>query len=121
MVRSRQARQLHCRPLQPTPVSHFLADRNVHPPQPRGIRRKASIEVATSLPVLGSATFTRSSDQIIGTVRCTIGFVRAVVTEWRHRSRSRHELLTLREAELADLALTQSDAKAETSKWFWQA
>jgi len=40
--------------------------------------------------------------------------------EWRRRSRSRRDLMTLNERELWDIRLSRSDAVQEASKPFWQ-
>jgi uncharacterized protein YjiS (DUF1127 family) len=43
------------------------------------------------------------------------------VSQWRHRMRSRQELMMLGDVDLADLSLSRSDARVEANKWFWQA
>jgi uncharacterized protein YjiS (DUF1127 family) len=58
-------------------------------------------EIAKTVPALG--------ERLIETVR-----------EWRRRSRSRFELLTLGERDLWDLRLTRIDAVSEASKPFWK-
>jgi uncharacterized protein YjiS (DUF1127 family) len=42
------------------------------------------------------------------------------VCEWRRRSRSRRELLTLDARDLCDVRLTRCDAVAEGNKPFWK-
>lgn len=42
------------------------------------------------------------------------------VSEWRQRSHSRRDLLTLGEHELRDIRLTQLDAISEARKPFWR-
>ena len=44
-----------------------------------------------------------------------------IISEWWRRIRERNELATLDHRELADFMCSNADAKAETSKWFWQA
>ena len=44
-----------------------------------------------------------------------------IVREWRRRSRSRRELLTLGERDLHDVRLTRCDTMSETGKPFWKA
>lgn len=46
---------------------------------------------------------------------------RALVSEWRARVRSRHELMTLDDRELCDIGLTRTEADKEADKPFWQA
>lgn len=43
------------------------------------------------------------------------------LAEWRHRTRSRNELMTFSELELRDIGLNKSDVTVMASKWFWQA
>jgi uncharacterized protein YjiS (DUF1127 family) len=43
------------------------------------------------------------------------------VSTWRRRIRQRNELMTLSDHELSDFMCSRSDARAEASKWFWQA
>jgi uncharacterized protein YjiS (DUF1127 family) len=42
------------------------------------------------------------------------------VREWRRRSHSRRELLTLDERDLSDVRLTRCDAAREANKPFWR-
>ena len=42
-------------------------------------------------------------------------------SEWWRRIRERHELMTLSDRELADFMCSKADARAEASKWFWEA
>jgi uncharacterized protein YjiS (DUF1127 family) len=42
------------------------------------------------------------------------------VKEWRRRSHSRRELLTLDERDLCDVRLTRCDAAFEANKPFWK-
>jgi uncharacterized protein YjiS (DUF1127 family) len=42
------------------------------------------------------------------------------IAEWRHRIRSRRELLTLGEHDLRDIGLRPVDANREASKPFWR-
>ena len=46
--------------------------------------------------------------------------LKALVVEWRQRARSRSELSTLNELELADMRLTRIDAFSEYEKPFWR-
>jgi len=46
--------------------------------------------------------------------------VSETVREWRRRSRSRRDLLTLGERELSDVRLTRTDAVWEANKPFWR-
>lgn len=48
------------------------------------------------------------------------GRVVDAVREWRRRTRSRRELLTLDERDLRDVRLTRCDAASEASKPFWK-
>ncbi len=43
-----------------------------------------------------------------------------IVCEWRRRSCSRHELLTLGQRDLGDVRLTRCDAVSEANKPFWK-
>ncbi len=43
------------------------------------------------------------------------------VSRWWRRIRERNELRTLSDRDLADFMCSNADAKAETSKWFWEA
>jgi uncharacterized protein YjiS (DUF1127 family) len=40
--------------------------------------------------------------------------------EWRHRSRSRRDLMTLSNRDLWDMRLTRAEAEQEASKPFWR-
>lgn len=42
-----------------------------------------------------------------------------LIVEWRQRVRSRHELMSLGEAELRDIGLSRGEAEHESSKPFW--
>jgi uncharacterized protein YjiS (DUF1127 family) len=42
-------------------------------------------------------------------------------SEWWRRIRERRELATLSDRALADFMCNRADARAETSKWFWEA
>jgi uncharacterized protein YjiS (DUF1127 family) len=44
-----------------------------------------------------------------------------VLAEWRHRSRSRRQLATLDDRELADIGLSRAEQWAECRKPVWQA
>jgi uncharacterized protein YjiS (DUF1127 family) len=46
--------------------------------------------------------------------------VGAHIVEWKHRSRSRRELLTLDEHELSDAGITHAEARTEGRKPFWR-
>jgi len=46
---------------------------------------------------------------------------RAVIAEWRHRARSRHELAVLCDRCLRDMGVTRYDAEREVRKPFWRA
>jgi uncharacterized protein YjiS (DUF1127 family) len=43
------------------------------------------------------------------------------MSEWWRRIRERDELMRLGDRELADIGCSKTDAKAEASKWFWEA
>lgn len=43
------------------------------------------------------------------------------ISEWWRRIRERRELTTLSDRELADFMSSKADARAEASKWFWEA
>jgi uncharacterized protein YjiS (DUF1127 family) len=45
----------------------------------------------------------------------------SLVREWWHRVRSRYELESLSERDLADMGMTRIDAFNEIQKPFWQA
>jgi uncharacterized protein YjiS (DUF1127 family) len=46
---------------------------------------------------------------------------RQCISEWWRRIRERNELGKLGHRDLADFMCSKADARAETSKWFWQA
>jgi len=46
---------------------------------------------------------------------------RQCISEWWRRIRERNELSKLSDRNLADFICSKADARAETSKWFWQA
>jgi uncharacterized protein YjiS (DUF1127 family) len=56
---------------------------------------------------------------IDGTRQC-IGFVAAIIVEWRRRRRSRLELMARSDRELWDLAMTRDAAEVEAGKPFWR-
>jgi uncharacterized protein YjiS (DUF1127 family) len=60
-----------------------------------------ALEIAKAIPLL--------SERFVETVN-----------EWRRRSRSRRELLTLDQRDLCDVRLTRCDAVAEGNKPFWK-
>jgi len=62
-----------------------------------------------------SQTF-QSRSQII-----TLKAFRQCITEWCRRVRERNELRKLSDRDLADFICSKADARAETSKWFWEA
>jgi uncharacterized protein YjiS (DUF1127 family) len=43
-----------------------------------------------------------------------------MIREWRRRTRSRRELLTLNEHMLKDIGITRVDAQYEAAKPFWR-
>ncbi len=43
------------------------------------------------------------------------------LAEWRHRARSRRELMNLSDADLRDIGITRCSAAFEASKPFWMA
>jgi uncharacterized protein YjiS (DUF1127 family) len=45
--------------------------------------------------------------------------VKQRLIEWRHRARSRYELMTLSERDLLDAGMTRTDAFNESVKPFW--
>lgn len=45
----------------------------------------------------------------------------ALLALWRHRAHTRRALATLDAARLADIGLTEAEARAESSKPFWRA
>jgi uncharacterized protein YjiS (DUF1127 family) len=67
----------------------------------RSLSRDNALEIAKATPSLGER------------------FIE-IVNEWRRRSRSRRELLTLDERDLCDVRLTRCDALAEANKPFWK-
>jgi uncharacterized protein YjiS (DUF1127 family) len=57
---------------------------------------------------------------IVKVIRLFAGRLFKIVEEWRQRSRSRRELLTLDARDLCDVRLTRCDAVAEGNKPFWK-
>ena len=51
----------------------------------------------------------------------TLTAFRRCISEWWRRIRERRELTTLNDRELADFMCSKADARAEASKWFWEA
>ena len=51
----------------------------------------------------------------------TLRAFRQCITEWCRRIRERNELRELSDRDLADFMCSKVDARAETSKWFWEA
>lgn len=49
-----------------------------------------------------------------------LGALRALLREWRHRSRSRRELAELDEHLLKDVGITRDQARTEIDKPFWR-
>ena len=43
------------------------------------------------------------------------------ISEWWRRMRERRQLARLCDRDLADISCSRADARAEISKWFWQA
>jgi len=43
------------------------------------------------------------------------------LSRWHHRARTRHELLDLDDAQLADIGVSRQQAAAEARKPFWRA
>ena len=43
------------------------------------------------------------------------------IAEWRHRARSRKELMNLSDADLRDIGVSRCSARFEASKPFWMA
>ena len=58
----------------------------------------------------------QSRSQII-----TLKAFRQCITEWCRRVRERNELRKLSHRDLADFMCSNTDACAETGKWFWEA
>jgi uncharacterized protein YjiS (DUF1127 family) len=48
------------------------------------------------------------------------GAFRQCISEWWRRIRERSELSKLSDRDLADFMCNKADARAETSKWFWE-
>lgn len=86
-------------------------------------RRGGQAPILTALSVLTYAPLPRG---VAAFERLTRGARRhwnelgTAFREWNRRVRSRRELMRLGTRELADLHLTQCDARFEASKWFWQ-
>lgn len=53
-------------------------------------------------------------------LRHALGWIVAVVREWRRRARSRAELAMLDERTLRDIGITRADVWRETGKPFWR-
>ncbi len=70
----------------------------------------------TTIPALSQNDTFTMSDVISSLCKNSV----ATVREWRRRSRSRRDLMTLGERDLRDVRLTRSEAVQEGSKPFWQ-
>jgi uncharacterized protein YjiS (DUF1127 family) len=58
--------------------------------------------------------------EIAKAIPLLVGRLIEIVYEWRRRSRSRRELLTLGQRDLCDVRLTRCDAVSEANKPFWK-
>jgi uncharacterized protein YjiS (DUF1127 family) len=90
-----------------------------------GTRRGEGNANGSVFPTLpGSLCIPRANLMIVGRIaagarRCWI-FGKALIVEWRGRSRSRRELIALSDHELWDVGMTRGTAGLEGSKPFWR-
>lgn len=59
-------------------------------------------------------------DRLAAVAATSWGQMCTSVAEWRHRARSRRDLMALDERDLWDMHLTRCDALYESSKSFWK-
>ena len=64
--------------------------------------------------------FTRQAARVLRWQRCRTRSFMALLAVWRHRSRTRQELMMMTDRELRDLGIRRDDVLYEVRKPFWR-